>query len=506
MSQDKPHAGAGSLYRTQAGAVSKDPFQAGLVSRDHPQAAAVSRDPPQAGGVGRSPSARHLPRVGVLPSGPGDSICDVAGVTVGHATLASGATQTGVTVVRPHAGDVYRDKVPAAATVLNGFGKSVGLVQVQELGVLETPIALTNTFSVGTVANAQIRHAVRANPTIGREAPTVNPLVFECNDGYLNDIQAMAVSEADYAEAYARAGSNCQQGAVGAGRGMSCFSLKGGIGSASRMASVRGEESRARAPWTVGVLVLANFGRLPSLTVAGRPFGRWLVQMRKKQAAQVAAGEQGDTGFQADADTQGDVASQADADTQGDVASEADADTQGDVASEADVDTQGDVASQADADARDDTAWQADADAPEKGSIILLLATDAPLDARQLRRLSLRAGAGLARTGSSFGHGSGDIALAFSTAYTVPHDNSVAMPAIAMLHESLLDPLFEAAAEATEQAIVNALWHADTVAGRDGHVRQCLREAIPAWRQWLDDTLRAPCTAGESAGAGPPQS
>jgi D-aminopeptidase len=182
------------------------------------------------------------------------------------------------------------------------------------------------------------------------------------------------------------------QGAVGAGRGMSCFGFKGGIGSSSRRATLAD-----RRAFMVGALVLANFGVAGGLLAGGRRIAR--------HAA---------------------------------------------VTGEA-----------------------------EKGSIIMVLATDAPLDSRQLRRLSLRAGAGLARTGSFFGHGSGDIALAFSTGYTIPHDPAVSMPALAMVHEALLDPLFQAAAEATEQAILNALWHADTVAGRDGHVRRCLRD-------WLD--------------------
>jgi len=358
--------------------------------------------------------ALELPRIGVLPSGPLDTICDVGEVTVGHCTLADGAVQTGVTVVRPHGGDPYLDKTPAAATVLNGFGKSTGLIQVQELGVLETPIALTNTFGVGTVANAQIRHAVAANPGIGRGLATVNPLVFECNDGYLNDIQALAVQEAHYAEALASAGKPFAQGAVGAGRGMSCFSFKGGIGSASRVASIQ-----PGLRHTVGALVLANFGRLPNLTVAGRPFGRRLAEQLDRGLAQ-----QGENAVIA----------------------------------------------------------------PEKGSIILLLATDAPLDSRQLRRLSLRAGAGLARTGSVFGHGSGDIALAFSTAYTIPELAESPMPAMAMLHEARVDPLFEAAAEACEQAIISALWHAEGVTGRDGHHRDPIRQAAPDWRQWLSDT------------------
>ncbi|SOY43129.1 putative D-AMINO PEPTIDASE, DmpA family [Cupriavidus taiwanensis] len=341
-----------------------------------------------------SASNPDVPRVGSLAAGPLDSIADVAGVTVGHCTLAAGGVQTGVTVIRPHGGDPYRDKVPAAATVLNGFGKSVGLVQVDELGVLETPVALTNTFAVGAVAQAQIRAAVAANPEIGRALPTVNPLVFECNDGYLNDIQRMAVAGSHYDAALADAGAEVAQGAVGAGRGMSAFGVKGGIGSASRVAGGH----------RVGALVLANFGTPESLTVAGRMVGPELARR---------------------------------------------------------------------------LALPAGAAPPEKGSIIMIVATDAPLDARQLRRLSLRAGAGLARTGSVFGHGSGDIALAFSTAYTVPDDAARPMPALALLHETLLDPLFRAAADSVEQAILHALWHAAPVQGRDGHGRAALLDLMP---------------------------
>ncbi|EGD04526.1 putative peptidase, partial [Burkholderia sp. TJI49] len=175
-----------------------------------------------------------------LPAGPRGTIADVPGVTVGHCTLDAGAVQTGVTVVKPHPGDVYRSKVPAGAAVINGFGKSVGLVQVDELGTLDTPIALTNTFAVGAVAHAQIRAAIAANPRIGRDWPTVNPLVFECNDGYLNDLQAFAVMAAHYDAACRAASREVARGAVGAGRGMACFDLKGGIGSASRVAVAAG--------------------------------------------------------------------------------------------------------------------------------------------------------------------------------------------------------------------------------------------------------------------------
>ena len=344
---------------------------------------------------------RHLlPQVGSLQPGARNAITDVAGVTVGHHTLDANEVQTGVTVVRPHAGDLFRDRVPAAAVVLNGFGKSVGLVQVEELGVLETPIALTNTFSVAAVATAQIRQCIAANPETGRALSTVNPLVFECNDGYLNDIQQMAITGQHYLQACEQAGADVQEGSVGAGRGMSSFGLKGGVGTASRRVPAAGGGEH-----TVGALVLANFGRLPQLILAGHALGERLAQMVEATREPLPA-------------------------------------------------------------------------EPEKGSIILLIATDAPLDARQLRRLALRAGAGLARTGSVFGHGSGDIALAFSTAYTVPQQADQPMPALAMLHDGLIDGLFQAVVDSTEQAILHALWCARAVTGRDGHHRQALADLL----------------------------
>ncbi|MFM0210507.1 P1 family peptidase [Paraburkholderia sediminicola] len=346
-------------------------------------------------------ASENTPHIGVLPSGPRGTIADVEGVTVGHCTLDEGAVQTGVTVIRPHRGDPFLAKVPAAASVINGFGKSIGLVQVEELGVLETPIALTNTFGVAAVAQAQIRAAIHAHPQIGREWSTVNPLVFECNDGYLNDIQALAVSERHYNDACEAASVDVASGSVGAGRGMSCFDLKGGIGNASRVVDVAGQR------YTVGALVLANFGRLPMLTIDGTPLGRVLAERAAEASAK-----------------------------------------------------------------------------PEQGSIIMIVATDAPLDARQLRRLSLRAAAGLARTGSVYGHGSGDIALAFSTAYTVPHESDfVALPPV--LADARLDPLFRACADSVEQAIVDALWSATSVTGRDGHRRLSLHDTVPDLAQLL---------------------
>ena len=337
------------------------------------------------------------PRIGFLRAGPRDSIADVAGVSVGHVTLDDGGVQTGVTVVRPHAGDAYRAPVPAAAVVINGFGKTAGLVQLNELGLLESPIALTNTFAVGTTYTAMVRHAVAANPAIGRTAPALNPVVGECNDGWLNDLQCFAVQEAHYAQAFDAAAADFAQGAVGAGRGMSCFGVKGGIGSASRTVQAGGQ------PVTLGTLVLANFGRPAALNVRGMHLGHLLTQSRPNSSE------------------------------------------------------------------------------PDRGSIIVVLATDAPVDHRQLRRVAVRAAAGIARTGSSFGHGSGDIAIAFASSGDAGRGERARAPAASHFPDDALDPLFDAAAEATEQSIIHALFSAETVTGHAGHVRHALTERVPQW-------------------------
>lgn len=338
------------------------------------------------------------PIVGDLPAGARNAISDVQGVTVGHATIADGALQTGVTVVMPHAGNLFLEKLPAAAYVLNGFGKTVGLMQLTELGTLESPIALTNTFSVGSVATALVRRAVLATPEIGRTMSTVNPVVAECNDGYLNDLAAFAVGEIHCDTACATASADFDHGAVGAGRGMSCFGVKGGIGTASRVATIDG------MPYTLGALVLANFGRAQQFTLAGRRLGPAL-----------------------------------------------------------------------------DARLQAAPAPEERGSIIVVLATDAPVDSRQLRRIAMRAGAGIARIGSNFGHGSGDVVIAFSTAERIAERAVAALHVRHVLAEPRLERLFDAAAEVTEQAILDSLWSAVTIEGRDGHVRRCLLDVMPDW-------------------------
>ena len=352
-----------------------------------------------------------FPRVGVLPSGPLDAITDVCGVRVGHCTLNEGSIQTGVTVVVPNE-DPFACRPIAASAVFNGFGKSTGLMQIAELGCIETPIVLTNTLSVGTLVTAQIRKSIACHPEIGREWPTVNPLVLECNDGYLNDIQALAVTGEHYEKALHVADRVFEQGSVGAGRGMSCFQLKGGIGSASRVADCDGH------PYTVGSLVLSNFGKLEQCLLLGRPVGKLLR-------------ERLDT-LQQDADSSAVV--------------------------------------------------------PEKGSIIMILATDAPLDIAQLGRLARRAGNGLARTGSIYGHGSGDVAVCFSAVQHLPWPEHG--EAIALLHapDRWMDSLFQAASEATEQAIFKALFLAESVTGRDGHIRHTIGELLPEWRAIIQKT------------------
>ncbi len=327
---------------------------------------------------------------GIMPTGPLNAITDVVGVKVGHVSLRRGAVNTGVTAIIPAEGNLFDTKLTAAVEVINGFGKSVGLVQVAELGSLETPILLTNTFGVATCVNALIRHAINQSPEIGRSTSTVNAVVCECNDGALSDIQAMAVTEADALGAIACAGGEVAEGSVGAGTGMTCFGFKGGIGTASRQMKLGGRTH------VLGSLVLANFGKAGDLTL---PDGR-------------------------KADPRG--------------------------TSEA-----------------------------EKGSIIIILATDVALDQRQLQRVCRRAGAGIARLGAFYGNGSGDIVLGFTTANRIPHATTADFTAQTRLSDRRIDDLFRAACEATEEAVLNALCAAETVSGRNGATR-------PLFRDWLE--------------------
>lgn len=314
--------------------------------------------------------------------GPTNRISDVAGVRVGHCTLNESEKQTGVTAIVPSGSNLFLTPLPCGVEVLNGFAKPVGLVQIEELGVLQTPILLSNTLAVGTLFTTLVRDAIRRNPELGRTLPTVNPLVLECNDGWLNDIQALAITEAMAQEALQTASADFARGSVGAGRGMSCFSLKGGIGTASRVIPSLNA--------TLGVLVLANFGAMEALTLDGVRAGEMIAPLLAGEAPQLDA-----------------------------------------------------------------------------GSVIIIMATDAPLDARQLKRIAKRAGAGLGRLGSYWGHGSGDIAVAFST-QPLPHPPQ----------DDTLEPLLAAAADATEQAVLDALLSAEAVTGFRGHHRPSLTQIL----------------------------
>jgi len=336
--------------------------------------------------------------VGSYTPGPLNAITDVAGVTVGQTTLISGdgllkpglgPIRTGVTVVIPR-DDVWHKKVPAGSFVLNGTGEMTGLAWISESGFLEYPIALTNTLNVPRVANGVMSWMIARYPEIGITDDTLTPVVAECDDGRLNDIQGRHVSEADVVKALDSASAGVvQEGTVGAGTGMVSYGFKGGIGTSSRRLP------ETEGGYTIGVLVNANHGRRPELIVSGIPVGQ-----RYEKVPPVA---------------------------------------------------------------------QAFSPGQSEGSIIVIIATDAPLDGRQLTRLAKRAALGLARTGSTARHGSGDFMLAFSTANVIPHYPKEPTFQQTHLADTHLNPLITATVEATEEAILNALTMATTVVGRDGH-------------------------------------
>ncbi len=342
----------------------------------------------------------HGVAIGTMETGPWNALTDVPGVRVGQCTVrfgdgalvpGHGPARTGVTAILPHAGDLFREKVPAASHIINGFGKAIGLVQVDELGAIETPILLTNTLNIPRVADALIDHMLAAEPAIGVRTTSVNPVVLECNDGHLNDIQGRHVRAEHVRRALADAADGpVAEGSVGAGTGMVAFGVTGGIGTASRV--LPGPHPR----YTVGALVLANTGRLDDLRIDGVPVGRALAATRGAWAA-----ESGD------------------------------------------------------------------------GSIIILLATDAPTTTRQLGRLARRAALGLGRTGATASHGSGDIALIFGThtANRIPHRPPGPVRAIEAIAEDgpLISSLFAAVIEATEEAIINAIFAGRGMIGRDNH-------------------------------------
>ncbi len=341
-----------------------------------------------------APRARDLDlSCGIMRPGPLNAVTDVPGVMLGHSSLRRGDLHTGFTALLPHGGNLFRRKVRAAVDVINGFGKSAGLMQLAELGQIETPILLGNTLAVGMGFDALVTRALAANSDIGRETGTVNPIVLECNDGHLSDIRARALTqEHAFAALDAAASGTVAEGAVGAGTGMSAFGFKGGIGTASRRFDLD------RTEHILGVLALANFGNAGNLVL---PDGRRPVPPEARPQA-------------------------------------------------------------------------------ERGSVILVIATDVPLESRQLQRVARRGGAGLARLGAFWGNGSGDIAVAFTTADTIDQDQPNDLVPLRALNENRIDTLFRAAAEATQEAVLNAMIAAPATTGRDGHHRPSLGDWLRA--------------------------
>ncbi len=332
-------------------------------------------------------------RLGTLEPGPKNTIADVGEVRVGHVTLISGEgklvpgkgpVRTGITVVVPHRGNLLKDRPKAMWDTINGCGELTSAVIMKEFGLLETPIALTNTMCVGNAAIGLIEAGMEQNP----DADAFIPTVSECDDSFLNDARGLHVKPHHVGEALKAASDDVAMGVVGAGTGMTCCQFKGGVGSASRR--VKPEDGG----YTVGALVVSNFGWREHLVIGGVAVGRELIAREAAKPGMPPGGA---------------------------------------------------------------------------GSIVMILATDAPLSSRQLGRLARRSFHGLARLGSFSGNGSGDITVAFSTSNRVPADAEADVLTEQRLPDGKINPLFLAAVEANEEAIVDSLFTADTVVGRDGN-------------------------------------
>lgn len=352
------------------------------------------------GQEGERPRARDIGlSPGVLPTGPDNAITDVPGVLVGQTTVTRGdSVRTGVTAILPHGGNIFQEKVPGAVHIGNAFGKLAGSTQVVELGTIETPIVLTNTLSVWDAARAVVTHVLGLPGNEG--VRSVNPLVGETNDGFLNDIRGLHITEAHVHAAIAGASSGpVEEGAVGAGTGTSAFGWKGGIGTSSR------KLPESLGGYTVGALVQSNYGGV--LTMDGLPVGEELGRfyLRDQVRGEAAGAEEN----------------------------------------------------------------------PD-GSIMMVLATDAPIRSPGLTRLAKRAMLGLARTGATSSHGSGDFVIAFSGAESLRSGFRSDSPLDAgdVLRGDRLSPLFQAAIEATEEAVYNSMLQAVTTVGRDGNTREAL--------------------------------
>ena len=343
--------------------------------------------------------------IGVIPPGTQNAITDVEGVKVGHTTRKEGtALRTGATVIIPHGDNIFQQKVPAAIYVGNGFGKLAGSTQVDELGNMETPVVLTNTLSVPVAIDALVGYTLEQPGN--EQVQSVNAVVGETNDGYLNDIRARSLKASDVLQAIQSASTGkVEEGSVGAGTGTVCFGFKGGIGTSSRKLPSK------LGGYTVGVLVQTNFGGV--LQVGGAPVGKELKKYYLSDQLN---------------------------------------------------------------------------DSPD-GSCMIVVATDAPLDARNLKRLAQRAMLGLGRTGGIGSNGSGDYVIAFSThpGLRIPFNPKEKTQDVTLLSNDAVSPLFLATIEATEEAILNSLFQATTVTGRDGRQVEALPldKVIPILKKYM---------------------
>ncbi len=332
-------------------------------------------------------------KIGRLPSGALNKITDVGGVRVGHATIKNETAYTGVTVVLPTEENLFTHKMIAASYVLNGFGKSAGLIQIDELGTLEAPIALTSTLNVGLVLDGMVDVMLERCASENIPVRSINIPVLECNDGRINHVANRAVKQEHVRAAIQDAQREFPEGDIGGGTGMICHGLKGGIGSASRIVTLDGTD------YTLGVLVQTNYGTLADLRIDGAKTGEAIASGILRT------------------------------------------------------------------------------DESEKGSVIVILATDLPLSSRQLRRVLKRIGVGLARDGSYTGNGSGEVFLGFSTA-NILTDDGTAFQTVRMIRDGHLNIVFRAAAEATEEAVLNSMLCADPAVTIDGTQIHSLREYL----------------------------
>ncbi|HEX8289044.1 MAG TPA: P1 family peptidase [Pyrinomonadaceae bacterium] len=378
--------------------------------------------------VDKRPRVRDIGlKIGVLPTGAANAITDVKGVRVGQTTIIHGENvRTGVTAVLPHEGNLFHEKVPGAVFVGNGFGKLMGSTQVNELGEIETPILLTSTLSVPRTADFLIDYmlALPGNESV----QSINPLVAETNDGFLNDIRGRHITQTDVFTAIKNSQSGAvEEGSVGAGTGTIAFGFKGGIGTSSRQIPAQ------FGGYTIGVLVQTNYGGV--LSIDGAPVGIELGKYYLKDALEAKSS-----------------ANQINEKKQSPTSS-----LHG--KSERDINNLAD------------------------GSIIIVIATDAPVDARQLQRMAARSMLGLARTGAAATNGSGDYAIAFSTNSELrikTNAENRSPRSIKVLPNDALSPIFLAVIEATEEAIYNSLFKAVTISGKQARKI----EALP-----LEETL-----------------